>query len=116
MHEIGLMQNVLEMSFERANAHQAKRIDAINLRIGTLAGVVPEALEFAFACMRKGTLAESARLNIEQVPVVCWCRKCKSEFSPENGFSLCPECGLNDIEMRSGLEMNLVSVEVSDHV
>lgn len=112
MHEAGLMQNVLEMSFEQAKAHKAALIEAINIKIGVLAGVVPDALEFAFEAMKKGTLAENARLNVDYAPVVCWCRKCEKEFKPENFSSICPECGKNDIEIRSGLEMNLVSIEV----
>ena len=57
-------------------------------------------------------MAENARLNVEYAPVVCWCRKCEKEFKPENFSSICPVCEKNDIEIRSGLEMNLVSVEV----
>ena len=112
MHEAGLMQNVLEMSFENAKAHNAARIEAINIRIGLLAGVVPDALEFAFEAMKQGTIAEKARLNVEYAPVVCWCRGCEKEFKPENFSSICPACGKNDIEIRSGLEMNLISIEV----
>jgi hydrogenase nickel incorporation protein HypA/HybF len=116
MHEAGLMQSVMEISFERAKAHNATRIDAINLQIGALAGVAQDALEFAFEAMKRGTMAEHARLNVEYAPVVCWCRKCEKEFKPENFSSICPTCGKNDIEIRSGLEMNLVSVEAPDHV
>jgi hydrogenase nickel incorporation protein HypA/HybF len=112
MHEVGLMQNVLEMSFERAKAHNAARIEAINIKIGMLAAVVPDALEFAFDVMKRGTMAENARLNVEYAPVVCWCRKCEKEFKPENFSIICPVCEKNDIEIRSGLDMNLVSVEV----
>jgi hydrogenase nickel incorporation protein HypA/HybF len=112
MHEAGLMQNVLEMAVARAKAHDAARIEAINIKIGMLSGVVPDALEFAFEAMKKGTLAESARLNVEYAPVVCWCRGCEKEFKPEDFSSICPVCGKNDIEIRSGLEMNLVSIEV----
>ena len=112
MHEAGLMQNVLEMSLERAKAHNAARIEAINIKIGVLAGVVPDALEFAFEAMKKGTMAENARLNVDYAPVVCWCRGCEKEFKPEDFSSICPACGKNDIEIRSGLEMNLISIEV----
>jgi hydrogenase nickel incorporation protein HypA/HybF len=112
MHEVGLMQNVLEMSFECAKAHNAARIEAIHIRIGRMAAVVPVALEFAFDVMKRGTMAEHARLNVEYATVVCWCRKCEKEFKPENFSIICPVCEKNDIEIRSGLDMNLVSVEV----
>ncbi len=112
MHEAGLMQNVLNMALEHAKLNNAARIEAINVKIGLLAGVVPDALEFAFEAMKTGTIAENARLNVEYAPVVCWCRPCKKEFKPEDFSSICPECGKNDIEIRSGLEMNLVSIEV----
>jgi hydrogenase nickel incorporation protein HypA/HybF len=112
MHEVSLMQSVLSMAFEQARTHNATKITTITLHIGALAGVVPEALDFAFESLKKGTIAETAKLNVESVPLTCYCRKCEAEFLPKDYSSLCPTCGGRDIEIRRGLEMNLASIEV----
>ena len=43
MHELSLMEAVRDQSLAAANAEGATRITAISLRIGSLAGVEPEA-------------------------------------------------------------------------
>ncbi len=112
MHEVSLMQSVLRMALEQARSHDAKEIRAINLRIGALAGVVPEALDFAFESLKKGTPAAGAKLNVEYVPLTCYCRKCQAEFLPKDYSSICPTCGGNDMEIRRGLEIDMASIEV----
>ena len=58
MHEVGVMQSALEIALEQAGRQGASRIDCIALRVGMLSGVVPEALEFAFDVVARGTIAE----------------------------------------------------------
>ena len=57
MHEVGVMQSALEIALEQAGRQGASRIDCIALRVGPLSGVVPEALEFAFDVVARGTIA-----------------------------------------------------------
>jgi hydrogenase nickel incorporation protein HypA/HybF len=83
------------------------------MRIGPLSGVVPEALEFAFEVVARGTMAEAARLEIERVPIVCHCAACAREFEAADMLCECPECHQPSSEIRRGREMHLMSVEVS---
>ena len=73
MHEVSLMQSALEIAEEQACSQGATRIHAITLRIGRLAGVVPDALGLAFEVVTAGTRAEGASLEVETVEVVCRC-------------------------------------------
>ncbi|MGH7972007.1 MAG: hydrogenase maturation nickel metallochaperone HypA, partial [Limisphaerales bacterium] len=73
MHELSIMDSALTMVLERAQQAGAKRVHLVRLRIGALSGVVPDALQFAFEALVPGTLAESARLDIEDVPARFWC-------------------------------------------
>ncbi len=69
MHEVGIMENTLAMAVKRAAEEGAHRIHRLTMRIGPLSGVVPEALEFAFVVLARGTIAEGARLEVERIPV-----------------------------------------------
>src|SRR4051794_33018733 len=80
MHEFGLMQNALEIALEHAQRQGAQCIHLITLRVGALSGIVPEALAFAFEALAPGTLAATARLEMEPVPVVCYCPVCDRGF------------------------------------
>jgi hydrogenase nickel incorporation protein HypA/HybF len=113
MHEVGLMQSALELAEEQARLRGASRIHRITLRVGKLAGVEPEALAFAFDVVTAGTMADGASLGVESVPVACFCASCRAEFAPEELVFACPRCGVPSADVRTGRELDLVSLEVS---
>lgn len=113
MHEVGLMQGTLAIALERAAQEGAHRIHRLTMRIGPLSGVVPEALEFAFDVLSCGTIAEGGKLEVEHVPIMCYCPRCRLEFQPDDLFCECPRCHDPRIEVRQGRELELASVEVS---
>ncbi len=111
MHEAGIIHNILTIAEETARKKSATQILKLRLRIGSMSGVIPEALEFAFEAMKKDTLANNAVLEIEVVPAQCWCENCKIEYTPEDINFLCPECGMGNIKIRKGRELELVSID-----
>ena len=113
MHEVSLMQSALEIAEEQAYSQGATRIHAITLRIGRLAGVVPEALGLAFEVVTAGTRAEGASLEVETVEIVCRCPACEKDFTPIDFIFRCPLCGRPSGDVRRGREMELASMEVS---
>lgn len=113
MHEVGLMQSALDLAVEHAQRQGAQQIHRIKLRVGRLSGVVPEALQFAFDVIARGTMAEEARLEIEDVPVVCFCSGCQEEFTAPGWFFECPSCGQPTADVRQGADLELASLEVS---
>jgi hydrogenase nickel incorporation protein HypA/HybF len=110
MHEASIMQNVFDMAF--AQVQEKTRIVRLRLRVGALAGVVPEALAFAFEAMKADTPASGAELEIERVPARLVCRDCQREFEPESFPAACPGCGNWATEVRQGQELELVFVEL----
>lgn len=112
MHELSLMESALTMVLDRARETGAHRVHAVRLRIGTLSGVVPEALAFAFEVLTPGTLADGAQLLIDPVAARFWCRDCQREFQSNDMFAECPECHLPSGELRAGREMELASMEI----
>jgi hydrogenase nickel incorporation protein HypA/HybF len=113
MHELSLMEQVLEIAVNTARQDGAEHIHSITLRVGKLSGVVAEALEFAFEALSADTIAEGGCLRIEAVPVICYCEACKSEFEPESIFYKCPACQQPSSSIVQGREFNVTAVEVS---
>jgi hydrogenase nickel incorporation protein HypA/HybF len=113
MHEVGLMQEALDLAMSEARRRGASRIHRLILRVGRLAGVEPEALAFAFDMVALGTPAAEAEFTIEQVPVVCFCLGCRQEFEPDDFIFRCPGCGELSREVRRGRELELAGLEVS---
>jgi hydrogenase nickel incorporation protein HypA/HybF len=111
MHEASIMQNVFDQAFERLRLESATRIIRVRLRVGALAGVVPEALAFAFEAMKVDTPAAHAELEVDCVPALLACRHCRREFEPETFPAACPDCGDWGSEVRQGQELDLVLVE-----
>lgn len=91
-------------------------ICAMKVRIGPLSGVVVEALRFAFDALTPGTPAEGARLDIEETTLSIYCPHCGTNFTTPVGIYECPACGSNDGELQGGYELELISIEVPDHV
>ncbi len=107
MHEMAIMQGILEIAEGEAEKHGAGRINVIKLRIGEFRGVVRDALEFAFEALRQGTKAEQAALEIETVPLRASCPNCSERNIPLNDFSLlCRDCG-SILTIVAGREMEI---------
>ena len=113
MHEVSLMESALEAAERHAKGQNATRIHAITLNVGALSGVVPDALEFAFEAVTKGTMAEGATLTVITIPLACYCAGCDLEFEAEDITAACPTCGEWSPDVRRGQELHLASLEVS---
>jgi hydrogenase nickel incorporation protein HypA/HybF len=111
MHEASIMQNVFDLAFAQLERESATRIARLRLRVGDLAGVVPEALAFAFEAMKGETPAAHAELEVERVPVRLACGRCEREFGAESYPAECPTCGAWGADVRQGQELDLVLVE-----
>ncbi len=112
MHEMSIMEATLEVAAGQARKAGADRICVVTLRIGSLSGVVPDALRFAFDALSPGTPAGGAELRIETVPASFWCSACQARFQADNLLAVCPSCQSLSRELLGGRELELTSLEV----
>ncbi len=89
-----------------------RRVHSVTVEVGALCAVVPEAMQFCFELIAEGTIAEGARLDIRIVPGTATCAACGHRFELADLILLCP-CGSSDIEVESGRELRIHSMEVS---
>ena len=116
MHEMALAEGIVGVveGVLRDRQEENLRVERINLRVGKLNAVVPDALTFCFEVLTKGTELEGAFLNISEVPIRATCSKCGKAFTIDEPWFLCPECAARDIEVISGQEVTVESIEVAD--
>jgi len=107
MHEVSVMRNLLEIVEATADREGAERIDVIHLRIGEMAGINFESLEFAFKILSKGTRAEGGRLEYDKVDLLVKCAECSHEFDPEELVFRCPACDSGQVDIITGREMEV---------
>ena len=112
MHEFSITQSILSIVLEKANAAQASKVSKINLVIGELSGIVADCVEFYFDFLSKETIAAQASLSFHHPPTRLRCRNCATVFSPDNLDWACPNCHEPKIEIISGLECYVESIEV----
>ena len=112
MHELSVCQALLEQVQEVASSHGARAVSRIVLQIGPLAGVEPQLLRQAFPIARAGTVAETADLHIEALPIRVRCSQCGAETDAAVNRLVCGRCGDWHTQLLSGDELLLASVEL----
>lgn len=111
MHEMSIAQSLLDIILEESSRHAITQVKTVNLQIGAMAAIVPESLTFCFGLLSRETLADGASLAIETIPVVARCSDCGINYEVENQVFLCPQCGMPSLELISGRELSVVSIE-----
>jgi hydrogenase nickel incorporation protein HypA/HybF len=110
MHELAITQGVVDAVTERTGTAP---VAIVRVRVGRLAGVVPEAMRFCFELVAAGTPLDGAALEIEQPEGRGRCRTCGVEFVLADLVLLCG-CGSADVEVLAGRELSVVSVVLGD--
>jgi hydrogenase nickel incorporation protein HypA/HybF len=111
VHELSIADAILQTT---ARCAGGRRVARIELKVGHLRQIVPSALEFGFALVAEGTLAEGAELNIETVPARVSCRRCAAE-SVVSAFPLgCRSCNSLQVEVIAGDELFVDALELED--
>jgi hydrogenase nickel incorporation protein HypA/HybF len=114
MHELALAQGILGIVQEYVPENQACDIQKVRVRVGALAGVVPDSLEFCFSAVVADTPWSSARLEIVSVPATAACRVCRCEFGLDDPVFVCPRCGGGDVQQIGGFELQVADIELKD--
>jgi hydrogenase nickel incorporation protein HypA/HybF len=117
MHELSIAIRVIDLAESHLRAAGGGRVTAVRLRVGRLAGVVPEALRAALLMAAQGTPLEAAAVEITEVPVRIWCPACGREVDLPGLVPLaCPVCGSPSGDVRAGDELELESLVLATAV
>jgi hydrogenase nickel incorporation protein HypA/HybF len=112
VHELSITQSLVDAVVEHT---AGAPVVAVRVKVGRLSGVVPDAMRFCFELVTDGTPLAGARLDIEEPVGRGRCRSCAAEFELRDLVLLCP-CGSADVEVVTGRELAVGSVEVGERV
>lgn len=108
MHELAITQSIVDGVAERMGEAE---IRSLQLEIGKLSGVIPEAVRFCFDVVADGTTMQGARLDIDEPEGSARCGSCGAEFTAQDVIVLC-SCGSADVVLLAGTQLRVRSVEV----
>ena len=115
MHELAVCHGILEVALEalKGLGDPPPDVTTIQIEIGRLTGIVPESLRFHFALLAAGTPLDRAWLDIETIPIRARCADCQARFEIEVPAFSCPECGSGFLELTSGRQLRVVSLDTA---
>lgn len=112
MHEVSLCENILDILKTQAAADHFSKVKRVAVEIGPLSCVEPEALQFGFDAVMKGSLADGAQLEIRSTAAQALCLSCFKTVAVKARFDTCPECGSEALQVTSGEELKIRELEV----
>ncbi len=112
MHEMSICEGILNVLEAEAKTQEFTKVKRVILDIGVLAGVETHALEFSFEVVMHGSVAEGAKLEINEIEALAWCMQCAETVTIEQHYDPCPGCGSYQLQVSSGDEMKIKELEV----
>lgn len=113
MHELSLSAAIADT----VRDHAADRgVTQVTVRIGHLRQVVPDSLALCWGMVTQGTDLDGAELVIDHVPAVVGCAACGARTVIDRPVLVCGPCGSRDVELVSGEEFLVVSIDVLEPV
>jgi hydrogenase nickel incorporation protein HypA/HybF len=111
MHEMAITQGIIELCQNHA---AGRHILSVEVEIGELSSVVPDAIQFCFEACSSGTLLEGATLTIVRIPGRGSCRTCGADMPITTLYDACIACGEYCVTVTAGEEMRVREIEVDD--
>jgi hydrogenase nickel incorporation protein HypA/HybF len=112
MHEMSLAEGMLHILEDAAREQGFARVKTVWLEIGRLSSVEPEAMQFCFDAVTRGSLAEGAKLEVIDLPGSGQCLNCGETVEIAAVYDACPACGGYPVNPLGGTEMRIKELEV----
>ena len=115
MHELSIAASIVEAVTDSAAAYPCARVKEVRLRVGALASVVEDSLQFCWQLATQDTPLTGSVLVIKKLPVIVHCDACgvDAEIDGVQSFR-CPHCGELAADLRQGRELEIESIELED--
>jgi hydrogenase nickel incorporation protein HypA/HybF len=112
LHEMSLMEGIFDIINRYTDDISGKKVIQVTIVVGEMTNALPEALETAFAVFSKNTCVEGAELFIKHIPLEAKCISCEWQGKTEKYAFICPVCSSLELDITSGRELYVESLEV----
>ncbi len=111
MHELMITKNLVSLLEDAVSPSDVGMVKTVYLEVGRLRYLVPEIMTACFTQIKKSDKLKQAKLNLKVLPVKLRCSDCGKESEAlENSF-LCGSCQSLNVDIISGKEFILKSIE-----
>jgi hydrogenase nickel incorporation protein HypA/HybF len=115
MHELSIVASIVETVIESVAAYPGARVVEVRLRVGALASVVEDSLQFCYGIATAGTPLAGSKLVVRILPVVVHCVPCAADVELAGLQSFrCPRCGAPAADLRQGRELEIEAIEIDE--
>jgi len=114
MHELPVIQTIMDLCLKHAARHGVRRILAIHLEVGEMSDLEDHWMQSYFDRISEGSIAEGAELLVKRTPVVMACSDCDQSFEVDlkKGSDIaCPRCRGRNLTFVSGKDYKVVDME-----
>jgi hydrogenase nickel incorporation protein HypA/HybF len=115
MHELSIVSSVVDTVMDTLEKYPGAHVTEVRLRVGALAAVIEDSLQFCYGIATDATPLEGSKLIVKIVPVTVHCDGCGAEGPIESLQSFrCPSCGEPASDVRHGRELEIEAIEIED--
>lgn len=112
MHEMSIALNIIDIATEAAANANSKKINGIEIEIGSISGVEIDALEFALEVAVQDTMLANSSRKIIPIEAKAECLECHNTFPVSFFYEPCPSCYAININILQGKELRIKSINV----
>lgn len=114
MHELGVVFYVIRDVRKVAQDNHVENVETVTLEIGEVLGVVHDYLIDCWNwAVKKESIMEHAKLQIETIPAVTFCENCKKEYETVRYAKVCLYCQSENTYLVQGNEFNIKEIGVT---
>ena len=114
MHELSIAQSIVEIVGQHVSADDLDSVRDVRVRVGEMAGIVPDSLEFCYSAIIVDTPLKHSRIIVEFVPYELRCNNCGNVFKSTFGIVQCPMCDGFETVVVQGTELNVSEIELAE--
>lgn len=112
MHEMSIAEGILDVALDTLKQHDAKVVHSVQLDVGLMSGVEPDALQFCWEAVTKGSPAEGSHIDIHTIPITGQCLDCDRIFPVHAYKFICPYCDSHFVQTVGGRELQVISMDI----
>ncbi len=112
MHELSIAIGIINIAENEIKKANKKKVELIELEIGSLSGVELNSLDYIWESAVKNTVLENAKKLVDYKQAKAKCSECNSVFKMNNIYDSCPECKSHLKNILQGKELRVKSLEV----
>jgi len=113
MHELSIVQGIVDIATNEANAAHGHAIEEIEIDIGSLSGIDMNAFWFAWNIAVKNSLLADAKATINHIEGIAECLICNNKFAISHYADPCTACGEHIIQIISGKELRVKALTIN---